>query len=263
MVVAAARLDLQPEEVYILGLKIHNVSTGQALEMLRYHAHQGRRFFICTPNVHFVMLAQRDSRFRLVVNNADLCIPDGMGVVYASRLLKTPLRGNVAGRLFVPRCCELARDEGLSTYFLGARPGVAERAATVLRRAYPGLIVAGCYAPPFGFASRTEENERVIARLIDAKPDILFAALGNPLQEVWLAEHQERIGVPICMGVGSTLDVIAGTVRTAPRWMTKVGLEWLFRVLHEPRRLGRRYLLEDPPFLLAVGYESLRRHISR
>jgi len=207
---------------------------------------------VCTPNVDHITQAQRDEEFRSIINSADLAIPDGMGVVYASRLLGTPLLENVGGRPLLVAFCGLAALKGYSVFFLGSMPGVAEKAADILKQRFKGLVIAGTYSPPIDFENIDSENAKALNRVVRAHPDALFVALGAPRQEKWMHRHLASLDVPVSMAVGSTFDVISGEVRKAPNWMTDVGLEWLYRIHQDPRRLGKRYLVSIPFFVWQV-----------
>jgi N-acetylglucosaminyldiphosphoundecaprenol N-acetyl-beta-D-mannosaminyltransferase len=207
------------------------------------------------------MQAQKDQEFFRILNRAQLSVPDGMWVVYASRFLGTPLKENVKGRILVIHLCRQASELGHSVFLLGGEPGVAAQAAEVLKNQFPDLKVAGTLAPPFGFDQKQSENDTVIEKLRQAKPDILFVGLGAPKQDKWIANNLAKTGIPVALGIGCTFDVISGKVKEAPRWMTEVGLEWLFRLTREPGRLWVRYLIRDPQFLWKVVLQKLRKNV--
>ena len=212
-------------------------------------ANGGPPALVVTPNAHHVALLQDVEEFRAVYRSAWLSVPDGMSLVWASRLLGTPLPEKVSGiDLFVEVCAAVAGTD-LRIFLLGGRPGAAEEAARVVEARFPGLRIAGTYCPPLGFERDPEESQRVLQAVRGAAPHILFVALGAPKQELWMYENRERLGVPVSLGVGATFDFVAGMIRRAPRWMQKRGLEWIHRAATEPRRLGMRYLVTTPRFL--------------
>ena len=238
------------ERVWILGVGIHNISTGQALSTIaRWIDNRQKPRCVFTPNEDLIMKARRDDAFRRMLNNSDLAVPDGMAVVYASRVLGTALSGTVNGRLLARDLCQKAADRGWSVYFLGGRPGAAELAGKRMQQAHPALRVAGNHCPAFEFALGDEEDAKAVAAVRDARPDILFVALGSPKQEKWIAAHADAIMVPVSIGVGYAFDMLGGLVREPPGWTTRIGLEWLWRLAREPRRLWRRYLLEGMIFI--------------
>jgi N-acetylglucosaminyldiphosphoundecaprenol N-acetyl-beta-D-mannosaminyltransferase len=201
---------------------------------------QGR--FVVTPNVDHAVVYQRDARLRAAYANAALVLADGMPVVAASRLLGRPLPCRVAGSDLAPALFDAAAEYGgLRIYLLGAGPGVAARAAERIRSGWPSVEVAGTYSPPLGFEQIAGENERILARIAAARPEVLLVGLGAPKQEHWVDRHREAICAPVTLCVGAAIDFLAGERKRAPRWMRSSGLEWLHRVASEPRRLLARY----------------------
>ncbi|MDH7485037.1 MAG: WecB/TagA/CpsF family glycosyltransferase [Anaerolineae bacterium] len=227
------------EQVLILGVRVDAVTAAEALDIIEQIVREGRPRQVVTVNPEFVMAAQTNEAFRRVLNAATLALPDGIGLVWAARILGQRLPERVAGSDIVPRIAERAAGRGWRLFFLGAAPGVAERAAMRLAAQYPGLTVAGTYA---GSPAAAEEDE-IVARVRAARPDILFVAYGAPAQDLWIARNLERLGVPLCMGVGGTFDFIAGVTRRAPPWVQRLGLEWLHRLIHQPWRWRRQLAL--------------------
>jgi N-acetylglucosaminyldiphosphoundecaprenol N-acetyl-beta-D-mannosaminyltransferase len=204
--------------------------------------------------MHGVTEAQRDASFKQILNSADLVVADGMPLVWLGRWHGCDMRRRVYGpELLEKFCCNPG--PFYRHYFYGGRPGVAERVAEVLRRRYDVRTV-GTYCPPFRPLTRKEEAE-VERRIRAAAPDVVWVGLSTPKQERWMYEHRERLGVPVMAGVGAAFDFLAGTVRQAPPCMQENGLEWLFRLMQEPRRLWRRYLLLGSKFACEVLLELL------
>ena len=191
--------------------------------------------------------------------NAALCLADGMPIVWAAKLLRCPLKAKVSGSDLAERLCKRACDEGLRLFFLGGAPGIGEQARRTLESSHPGIHIVGTLCPVVNADGESPDDDAVTCAIRDAKPHILFVALGCPKQELWIARHRDLLGVPVCLGVGASLDFIAGVTARAPRWMQRSGLEWLWRLAQEPRRLWKRYLIDDLPFLWLVGVEALRR----
>jgi N-acetylglucosaminyldiphosphoundecaprenol N-acetyl-beta-D-mannosaminyltransferase len=223
----------------------------------------GGTHLVFTPNFDFIVQCQTDTPFRDVINTCDLSVADGMGVMYASRLLGEALPENVSGRLLCVEFCRLASRRGYRVCLVGGGPGIAEKAAEALCRKFPGLSIAGAFAPPVGFDLQGPESDRCVQRIRRCSPDALFVAFGAPKQEMWLSRNRHQLGVPVCMGVGYTLDLLAGKYPLPPAWATRVGLEWLCRLVHDPVRLGKRYLGRDlkflPPLLAQVAQHRLKR----
>lgn len=236
----------------ILGVRVDAVTAAEALDIIEQIVREGRSQQVVTVNPEFVMAAQANQAFRRVLNAAALALPDGIGLVWAARILGQRLPERVAGSDLVPRLAEQAARRGWKLFLLGAAPGVAEQAAARLVARCPGLTVAGTYA---GSPAAVEEED-IVARVRAVRPDILFVAYGAPAQDLWIARNLERLGVPLCMGVGGALDFIAGVRRRAPRWVQRLGLEWLYRLLQEPWRWRRQLAL--PRFAFAILMERLK-----
>lgn len=235
------------KECRILSVGIDRVTLPEAAARLEALVTAGGSHQVVTVNLDFLRLAQRDAEFRRVLNAAALAVADGAPLVWASRLAGTPLPARVTGVELVEQAAGLAARRGWSIYLLGAAPGVAAEAAAALRRRHAGLRIAGAYAPPFGPLGADEE-QRIVGQIAAARPAFLFVAFGAPRQDLWIDRHLHELGVPVCMGVGGTFDLLGGRLARAPGWMQRVGLEWLYRLQQEPRRLWRRYLLNDLPF---------------
>jgi N-acetylglucosaminyldiphosphoundecaprenol N-acetyl-beta-D-mannosaminyltransferase len=195
---------------------------------------------VATANVDFVVHALYDQALQEMLCSCDLIVPDGMPIVWASRLMGSRLKERVSGVDLVPRLAELSARRGYGIYLLGASEKSSRRAAEVLQQRFPALRIVGRYAPPVSRLADMD-HEEILSRIELAQPDILLVAMGHPKQEQWLAMHRHRLKVPLCMGVGASLDFIAGAVSRAPVWMQTSGLEWLYRAAQEPRRLAHRY----------------------
>ncbi len=241
------------EEVWLLGVRLHAVTYQGALEAVRGFLREGHPHMIVTSDASAVMRAQDDAEFREIVNEADLVTADGAGVVLASKLLDLPLQDKVSGCDLVADLCAVAAEEGRSVYFLGAASGVAEEAAQRLQERIPALQVAGCHDGYFDEA----EEQRIVADIRERHPGLLLVAMGIPRQEKWIHAHLADLGVPVCIGIGGSLDVISGRKPRAPVWMQRCGLEWLYRTVKEPRRLPRLAAL--PRIVWRTFAELLRR----
>lgn len=242
---------MSPESVRVLGVRVDRVTTEQALHMMERFIAERRPHQVVTLNPEFVIKAQHNAEFRVTLEEADLALPDGAGLLWAARLLGRPLLERVTGSDIVPLIAEMSARQGYRLYLLGAAPGVAEKAAETLKRNYPGLQIVGAYA---GSPDPAEEDG-IIARIVAASPAFLFVAYGAPRQDLWIHRNLRRLGVPVCMGIGGTLDFIAGVAVRAPRWMRKVGLEWLHRLLRQPWRWRR--MLALPQFTYLVMRQAL------
>jgi N-acetylglucosaminyldiphosphoundecaprenol N-acetyl-beta-D-mannosaminyltransferase len=238
----------EPRVVRIGDVLVHDIVAREADDVIASWLEENRPGgrYVCTPNVDYVVRARRDRAFRDAINGADLRLPDGMWIVYASRIAGRPIRMTVTGRLLVPRLATICRVRGLTVGLMGAGPGVAARAAEKLITANPGLQIRHTISPPMGFTVGSPDDAEIVRAIAADPPSILFVALGAPKQELWMQAHREELASTVLVGVGAGLDILAGRFRAAPRWMTTIGLEWLFRLAQEPRRLARRYLVDDP-----------------
>jgi N-acetylglucosaminyldiphosphoundecaprenol N-acetyl-beta-D-mannosaminyltransferase len=209
---------------------------------------------VVTPNADQVVNLERDKALQAAYARADLVLPDGMPVVWASRLLGTPAKERVTGSDLMPRLCAIAARRGLKVFFLGGAEGVGRRAAEKLACACPGLAVVGTLSPPPGFERDGRQNAAIVQAIRQSDADLVFVCLGSPKQEVWVHRHLDLFDKGVFLGVGAAIDFCAGTVRRAPLWMQRSGLEWLYRLAQEPRRLIGRYT-KDLYFFVLVARE--------
>lgn len=224
----------------------------QVLDAVKSMVTDGLGHQLATVNPEFIMAAQGHEEFRRVLNNTALSFADGMGVVWASRILGRALPERIAGVDVVERVAELAARTGLRIFLLGAAPGVAEEAALRLQGRYPKLIISGTFAG----SPKIEEDDAICGIVEKARPDILFVAYGAPNQDLWIARNQPRLKIGVAMGVGGTFDFIVGKSIRAPRILRSLGLEWFHRLVKEPHRWKR--MLALPRFALAVLSEKFR-----
>jgi N-acetylglucosaminyldiphosphoundecaprenol N-acetyl-beta-D-mannosaminyltransferase len=243
----------------MLGVAFDNVTKAEAVSRIEEMIATRRPHHVVTANVDFLVQAQRDVELRRILLEADLVLCDGTPLVWASRLLGNALPERAAGADVVPLLIRAAAEKGHRIFFLGAGPNVAAEAAERLRRQHPGLIIAGHFSPPFCDLLQMDFAE-VARQVAEARPDILLVSFGCPKQEKWIAMHYHLLGVPVVMGVGATLDFIAGRVARAPVLMQRSGTEWIYRLAQEPRRLLRRYANDLLRFLpaLALQWWTLR-----
>ncbi len=237
----------------MFGVPLAQIDMEAALARLDQFVRERSPHMVVTSDTPSIVRAHDDAEYQELVRGADMVTADGRGVIWMARVLGLPVRERVSGVDLVARICERAKDKGYSVFLLGAMPGVAEEAARALESRCPGLRIAGThhgYFPP-------DEERAVVRRIAAAKPDILFVALGAPRQEQWIRRHLDELQVPVAIGVGGTLDVLAGRVPRAPEWMQRAGLEWLYRLLREPKRLPRMWAL--PKLLWMTLWEALRK----
>ncbi len=240
------------EKVEILGVQIDNVTEEEALDRIQDMICTGQPHQIITPAIEQVICSRRDEEFNQVLRDADLVVPDGMQVIFASRLHKTPLKERITGVDLVPQICRLAVKNGYSVFFLGGEEGVADQTAKKLQEIAPGLKVAGTYCPPYQFEKNPGEDRKAISAVQEVNPDILFVAFGAPRQEKWIHERKHDLGVPVMLGVGGAFNFIIGKEKRAPKWIQNIGMEGIYRLFHRPRDLWKRVILNAPYFFLLL-----------
>lgn len=236
----------------VLGVAFDDVTMEQAVERASAMLAAGGFHYAVTPNVEFVQRAAKEERFRCALNGADMVLPDGIGVLRASQILDTPLKGRVAGCDFAAALCARMAADGRKLFLLGAKPGVAERAAHNLEAAYPGLTVCGAMDGYF------TDGEAAAQAVRQSGAEAVFVCLGAPRQEYWIVEHGPKTGAAFLIGLGGSLDVFAGAVKRAPEGWRRLGLEWLYRLIHQPSRAGR--MVKLPLFLVSALREKERRN---
>jgi N-acetylglucosaminyldiphosphoundecaprenol N-acetyl-beta-D-mannosaminyltransferase len=249
--------------VSVAGLDFDPLSEEQVVTRIVRELKEGQGGWVVPVNIDVCWQISRDPAARELVSGASLVVADGMPLVWATRLRGDPLPERVTGSSMIFTLTSAAAGGGKSIYLLGGEPGVPERAAAELERRYPGLLVAGTDAPPVGFDRQTGQFAAVRARLEDALPDIVFVGLGFPKQERVITALAQALPNAWFIGCGAAIPFAAGVLPRAPRWMQGLGLEWLYRLISEPRRLFRRYLLADLPFAARLLIKSaLARLIS-
>lgn len=214
---------------------------------------------VCVTPVNNIVWANQDRELMTLYNTSDMNLADGVPVVWASRFLNDPVGSRVTGLDLLPAFSEISARKGYTSFYMGAKEGVAELLAERFSKKYSGLKIAGVYSPPFAKKFTSIENEKIIAMINDVRPDILWVSLTSPKQDFWIAEHFHRLDVRIAIGVGGAFEVCSGLIDRSPLWMQRGGLEWFYRFLQEPRRLFRRYFLEAPVFVFLILQQKFGR----
>jgi N-acetylglucosaminyldiphosphoundecaprenol N-acetyl-beta-D-mannosaminyltransferase len=238
--------------VDILGVGVSAIGMPIALELIAKWIPNGDHQYVCVTGVHGIMESKRDPGLRDVHNRSGLTTPDGMPLVWAGRAAGAHQMERVYGPDLMLAFCELASVRGFSSFFYGGRPGVADRLAQRLQHLYPRLKVAGAFSPPFRQPS-ADEDENFVQLINAARPDLVWVGLGTPKQELWIAARAATLDASVLVGVGAAFDIHAGLSAQAPRWTQRSGLEWAFRLAHESRRLWKRYLYNNAPFLVRLA----------
>jgi N-acetylglucosaminyldiphosphoundecaprenol N-acetyl-beta-D-mannosaminyltransferase len=227
----------------------HDVTFAGAVDEIVGLCARGQGGYVVTPNVDHVVLAEDDDALVAAYRDAALSLVDGKPLVWLSRAMGAPLPEKISGSDLVrPLCARAARD-GLSLFLLGAKPGIGQRAADALTAEWPSLHIAGVLSPPLGFERVSAQNADVVRAIREARPSLVLTALGAPKQELWMHANRDVLAPAVLLGVGGTLDFLAGAVKRAPRWMSENGLEWAYRLMQEPTRMAGRYLVRDRAFI--------------
>jgi N-acetylglucosaminyldiphosphoundecaprenol N-acetyl-beta-D-mannosaminyltransferase len=242
--------------VNILGVGVSAIDMQKALDTIDAWIADHEREYICVANVHTVMESQRDSRLRDIHNQAGMVTPDGMPLVWVSHRKGFSDVRRVYGPDLMLVLCEHSIEQKYKHYFYGGAEGIPEKLVSNLKEKFPGLQVVGMHSPPFRDLTPTEQ-EQIIDKINAANPDIIWVGLGAPKQEYWMVNYRARLNAPVLIGVGAAFDFHSGVKKQAPLWMQRNGLEWLFRLVSEPRRLWKRYVVNNPLFVILVIMQAL------
>lgn len=248
------------ETVRIAGVDFHVLSEEQCVERVFSELRRGHGGWIVTANLDHLRRSQSGSDYARLIRQADLVVADGMPIVWAAALQGTPLPERVAGSDLVSSLARQAARDGRSLFLLGGDPGMAESAGRILTRANPGLRLAGCFCPTPGFENRPADSEAIERMLLERRPDIVYVALGSPKQEILIERCRRLIPSAWWIGVGISFSYLAGELKRPPTWLQRLGGEWILRLVQEPRRMSKRYLVQGIPFALSLlGRSALHR----
>ena len=231
--------------IKFMNTDIDNLTMAETLNEIDKLIQKKNCSYVVTPNVDHIVRLEKDEELQKVYKNASLILTDGKPLIWISKWYKTPIKEKISGSDLFPRVCQLAANKNYTMYLLGAAEGVADTAAKNLMKKYPGLNIVGTYSPPFGFEKNKQEMNKIKTQIQDVHPDILIVGLGCPKQEKFMYYHCKELGVPISLGLGASIDFEAGNIKRAPKWMSNHGLEWLYRFSKEPKRLFKRYFVDD------------------
>lgn len=241
----------------VLGVKVSAINMEDACVAVEETIAQNKKGYVCVCPVSTVMECQNDSVMLKSVNTATVVTPDGMPVVWLGKMKGHNGVSRVYGPDLMLEVCRISAAKGYKNYFYGSNHNVLERLQERLKTLFPGFVVSGAYSPPFRKLSKEEDNE-IIRMINETKPDILWVGLGSPKQDIWMYEHKDKLNVAVMLGVGAAFDFISETKLQAPKFMQKIGLEWLFRLSCEPKRLWKRYLIGNPLFIYLICREFVR-----
>lgn len=244
--------------ISFMNTHLDNVSLKEAIEYIEKCILERKIGHVITPNVDQIVRIEKDNYFRTICENCELLLVDGHPLMWIAKWYGTPLKEKICGSDLVPQLCDLAAQKGYSVFLLGAAEGVAARAAENLKQKYPGLNVAGVYSPPYGFENDKNEIEKINKLLYDSKADMLFVGMGVPKQDIFIYENMHKYQIPMSFSIGATIDFEAGVQKRAPKWINHIGMEWLYRLLQDPKRMFKRYIINDMQiFRLAWKYKKL------
>jgi N-acetylglucosaminyldiphosphoundecaprenol N-acetyl-beta-D-mannosaminyltransferase len=244
--------------VNILSVNISTLNLHDTLQKFQEWIATDQKKRICVTPVNCVLWAYKDENLKNLYNGSAMNLPDGVPLVWASKLLGDPIKGRVTGLDVLPELSKIGNREKYRFFFLGAKQGVAEHLSNKLATQYPDLDIVGHYSPPFAEKFSDDENNKMIEMINKVKPHVLWVSLTAPKQDYWIYEHFERLNVNIAIGVGGAFEVSAGLIKRAPLWMQRNGFEWLYRFLQEPQRLFKRYFIEAPVFIPLVFFQKLK-----
>lgn len=231
--------------VTFLNTEVDNLTMDEAIDKAEELIIKKKPSYVVTPNVDHIVKLETDKEFQDVYKNADLILTDGMPLIWISKMRGNPIKEKISGSDFFPKLCERAAEKRYSLFLLGAAEGVAAKAAKNLKEKYEGLNIVGTYSPSYGFEKKDDEIKMIIEMINETKPDILAVGLGAPKQEKFLYKYKNELNVPISLAIGASIDFEAGNINRAPRWMQNCGLEWFYRLCKEPKRMFKRYIVDD------------------
>ena len=246
----------QIARVNVLGVGVHGVNMSQALELVGHALQNGQKNYVCVTGVHGIMEAQKDPVLKAILNSSLLTVPDGMPTVWVGRLQGFWQMRRVFGPDLMLQICAMSRKKGYTHFLYGGAPGVAEALGQVLMRKFPELRIVGHYTPPFRPLTKSEEAA-LIVQIEKLRPDIFWVGLSTPKQERFMAEYIRKLNTRLMVGVGAAFDVHTGRINDAPDWIKNAGLQWLHRLCQEPTRLWKRYLINNPKFVVQITSQLL------
>ena len=240
------------EKQAFLNTYVNNVSMKETVKSIENMIESNKKSYIVAVNVDVIMKIEKDQYLKKITDDADMVLVDGKPLIWISKLYHRPIKEKISGSDLVPVLCKTAAEKNYSIFIIGGKDGVAEKAKENLERTYPGISVKGTYSPPIGFEKDEEELKKINDMISLSHPDILIACFGCPKQEKWIYENYHKYDAAVSVCAGATVDFLAGNVKRAPRWMSTHGLEWFYRFLQEPKRMFKRYFIDDIKILRLI-----------
>ncbi|WP_195951622.1 WecB/TagA/CpsF family glycosyltransferase [Clostridium saudiense] len=238
--------------IKFLNIEVDNLTMDEAIERINDLIVNQKPSYVVTPNVDHIVKLEKDTDFQKVYENADLILTDGMPLIWISKIKRNPIKEKISGSDLFPKICGLAAKKGYKVFLLGAAEGVAAKAAENLKEKYSDLNVVGTYSPSYGFENNEKEIEKIISEINNVKPDILAVGLGAPKQEKFIYNFRDKLNVPVSLAIGASIDFEARNIKRAPKWMQRIGFEWFYRLCKEPKRMFKRYIIDDMKILKLI-----------
>lgn len=238
---------------------VDNITKNEAIKYIEKCIHERKIGHVITPNVDQIVRIEKDTYFKKICNSAELLVVDGTPLLWIAKWYGQPIKEKICGSDLMPELCCIAAQKGYKVFLLGAANGVAARAAENLKRKYPGLKVVGTYSPPYGFEKSQQEIDKINDILLNSRADLLFVGMGVPKQDIFIYENMNKYKIPMSFSIGAAIDFEAGVQKRAPKWINRLGLEWLYRLYSDPKRMFKRYIINDMKvFNLAWKYRNTR-----
>lgn len=229
----------------LLNTYVNNLNMSETIRAVERMIERNQKAYVVPINVDVVVKIESNPKLKQVVDEAEIVLVDGQPLVWVSKLYKRPVKEKISGSDLVPELCKNAAKKGHTIFIIGGMDGIAEKAKKNLERKYKGIKIVGTYAPPFGFERNEMELKKINNMISDKQPDLLIACFGCPKQELWVCDNYKKYGAKVSICAGATVDFMAGNVKRAPKWMSDHGLEWLYRATQDPKRLIKRYFVDD------------------
>lgn len=237
------------KRIRLLNTCVDNISMKETTDAIEEMIKANKKSYVVAINVDVIIKIEKDTLLKKIMDESDLVLVDGKPLIWISKLYKRPIKAKISGSDLVPRLCEIASKKGYTMFILGGAEGIADRAKKRLEKRNPGIKIVGTYAPPFGFEKNQKELDRINKRISETHPDILITCFGCPKQEKFIYQNIEHYDAKVSICAGATVDFLAGNIKRAPQWMSNHGLEWLYRFLQEPKRMFKRYFVDDMKIL--------------
>lgn len=236
----------------LLNTYVNNVNMDETLCEIESFIHQNKKSYIIAINIDVVIKIENDDYLKMITDHADMVLVDGKPLIWISHLYNQQIKAKVSGSDLVPQVCKMAAQKGYTIFILGGKDGIAEKAKNNLEKKIPNIRIVGTYAPPFGFEKDKKELDKINIRISEVKPDLMIVCFGCPKQEKFVYENYQKYDAKVSICAGATVDFLAGNIKRAPRWMSEYGFEWFYRFLQEPRRMFRRYFINDVKILRLI-----------